>query len=546
MAGKADDKIQANDAINERERISFGNVGGQTRQKVELGVLIEQLLNDIRAIDENGELSRGEKTKRISRLAERLKNRLYEDRRRKEGDKLKPSSYRRYLTTVRKAITAQNWRHHALQESAERLAKRHPRFAENLLAMVAHDDITDVRIAHRDLLADIRNQGDDDAYEAVRAMKLDHEVMRHLTLPAATKAELAEDAVERLEERATNTVTISYPWLMATIRELLASQQVRAGGKVAPYFSHLALGLALATGRREVEILKLARFKKVGDFELEFSGQAKRRGGVDYSESYRIYTIVAADVVLDAFAKLRALPEVRELQHLENTEVNRRVAKNLNTVVKRLFGSEERVFKDSRAIWARVVFELHFNRDPRWKSVNETVFWREMLGHEDMDTQESYKAFKIRYDDPETPVEAPESKYTNRLEALKALDDHQEISAREALQKIHRWVKDAVAKAPDVKITQKAITLNVGSYRPVIKEYLALAADALATPNRSLDSVAAEVPAEVAKAKPHLIAHSRNDGGWEAIATVNGVEVARKVGSSRIEAMRLAFEAATA
>ena len=51
---------------------------------------------------------------------------------------------------------------------------------------------------------------------------------------------------------------------------------------------------------------------------------------------------------------MRAMPEVLELQHLDNTEVNRRVAKTLNTVAKRVLGSEARVFKDSRALWARV------------------------------------------------------------------------------------------------------------------------------------------------------------------------------------------------
>ncbi|WP_329502364.1 protelomerase family protein [Pseudomonas aeruginosa] len=196
-----------------------------------------------------------------------------------------------------------------------------------------------------------------------------------------------------------------------------------------PFFSYLALGLALATGRREVEILKLAKFEKVGEFELEFSGQAKRRGGVDYGDSYRIYTLLQADVVLEAFAKLRAMPEVLELQHLDNTEVNRRVAKTLNTQAKRVFGNQERVFKDSRAIWARVVFELHFTRDARWAKVNETVFWREMLGHEDMDTQESYKAFKIDYTPPAKPA-APASKYGSRLEALEALDEHEQIAGR--------------------------------------------------------------------------------------------------------------------
>lgn len=515
-------------------------------RKVELGEVIEQLIKDIQAIDANADLSRGDKTKRLERLAKRVKNGLYEDRRRKDEAKLAPSSYRRYLTSIRKAITEQNWRHHSIEETVARLAKRYPRWAEGLQAMLDHEGITELRLAHRDLLNEIRRDGDDAAYEAVRAMKLDHEIMRHLTLPAATKVELAADAVERLETRATNTVEINFHWLMATINDLLSSTQLRGDGSIAPYYSHLALGIALATGRREIEVLKLARFKKVGEFELEFSGQAKRREGVDYSEIFRIYTLVAADLVLEAFDKLRALPDVEELQSMDNMAVNNRVHSNLNKLAKRTFDDETRVFKDSRAIWARLVFELHFNRDPRWKKVNETVFWREMLGHEDMDTQESYKVFKIDYTKPAATGEAVEGQWANRLEALESLNGHERIKASTSLYKIHQWVKETVKAAPEARISQKAIATNVGSYRPNIKEYLELAAEALATPNRAIAAVAVEVPAAVAKGKPRLVAHKLENGEWRATATVNGVEVARAEDPDRMQAMAKAFKLAAA
>lgn len=512
-------------------------------RKVDLEEVIEHLIKDVKAIDADAGLSRGDKTKRLARLADRVKNGLYEDRRRKEEDKLAPASYRRYLTTIRNAITAQNWRHHSIEETIARLSRRHPRWAEQLQGLLEHDSVKDMRFAHRDLLAEIRRARDDDAYEVVRAMKLDHEIMRHLTLPAATKAELAADHVERLEVQATNSIEVNFHWLMTTINELLSSQQLRSDGSVSPYYSHLTLGLALATGRREIEVLKLGRFKKAGEFELEFSGQAKKREGVDYSESYRIYTLVAADLVLEAFAALRALPEVEELQHLDNIAVNNRVHSNLNQLAKRTLGDPARVFKDSRKIWARAVFELHFNRDERWKKVNETVFWREMLGHDDMDTQESYKAFKIDYSKPEGGV--PAGKWANRIEALQALDGNERIAGSAAMQKIHQWVKETVKAAPEARISQKAITTNVGSYRPNIKEYLEIAAEALATPNRAMATVAVEVPKDVARGKPRVGAHQLESGLWLATATINGVEVARGEAADKADALRLVFAKAS-
>jgi hypothetical protein len=532
-------KPRSKDPLGEQERTSFGNVGGATRQKVELGVLIKNLLEQIELIDNNEELSRAEKTKRLGRLAHRVRTKLYEDRRKKDDDKLKATTYRRYLTDIRKAITAKNWRHHAIEESCRRMAKHHPRYAEQLLAMAAMDDITTLRIAHRDLKNDIRRAGDDAAYKEIREMKLDHEIMRHLSLPMVTRDQLGEKAAEVLEHKATNTIEINYHWLVKTASELLTQYQDRGDGS-SPYYSYLALGVAMATGRRAIEVLKQGRFKKVGEFELEFSGQAKQRMGVDYSSSYRIYTLLSADIVLEAIKRLRELPAVIDLQDKSNTEVNRRTAKTLNTLTKRVFKDESRVFKDTRAIWARVVFEAHFKHDKRWRKVNEEVFWREMLGHEDMDTQESYKQFKVDYTEP-SEGSAPAEKTLSRLEALQALDSHPSIQGREAMEKIHSWVKATVKAEPAAKIIQRSISVNVGSYRPIIQEYLALAAEALSAPVRPLNTIAAEIPREVANAKPHLVTHRADDGLWVAVLTLNGVEVARGEGADRMAASREAF-----
>ncbi|MNZ77251.1 hypothetical protein D3C78_957810 [compost metagenome] len=125
------------------------------------------------------------------------------------------------------------------------------------------------------------------------------------------------------------------------------------------------------------------------------------------------------------------------------------------------------------------------------------------------------------------------------------MDQHEKIAGRDAMQKIHRWVKDTVRAAPEARISQKAIATNVGSYRPVIKEYLELAEEALTTPNRPAGEVAPAVPAEVAKARPRISA-VEIDGVWVAIAKVNGVEVGRAEGSSQAEAYAGLLEASRA
>lgn len=501
-------------------------MSGESRQKVNLKELVQWLLDEIVDIDGDESLPRKEKTKRMARLAKRFKTQLHDDGRRKDGQRIAISTYRRYMTIARKAITDQNWKHHSLDQQIERLEKRYPKYADQLQELGRMDDINKIRMAHRDLLERIREDGDGEAYEDIRGMKLDHEIMRHLTLSSAQKADLAESAAETLEERAVNTVEINYRWLMDQVYELMTNRDRMVDGEYRPYYSHLALGLALATGRRSIEILKTGRIKKVSRYQVEFSGQAKKRGGVDYSQAYHIYTLIDADLVVEAWDELRSLPEVEELQDMDNTEINRRTAKTLNTLTKRIFDDDDRVFKDSRAIWARLVFEIHFARDKRWRKVTEDVFWREMLGHEDMDTQRSYRAFKIDYAENEDEPEQ-ESEFGSRIEALRALDNESEIVSSKAMARVHAWVKEQIEQEPEAKITQSLISRELGTYRPTIKAYLELAREALDTPNVDIDRVTQNVPESVAKAKPRISAHRQKNGLWAGVASVNGVEVAR-------------------
>jgi hypothetical protein len=506
----------------------YGNYGGQVRQKVVLGDIIKWMIEEVEKIDGDETTTRGEKTKRIGRLAQRIKTKLYEDGRKAPEDKLKASSYRRYLTRLRNAVQAQNWRHHSIEETCRRMAKHHPEYTPELHAMAEITDIVPLRLAYRDLKNKIKRDGNNAAYIEAKAMRIDHEIMRHLNLPPVTRDQMAEQAAIILEEKALNTIDIGYHWYVATAAEMLS----------AGTFSHLALGVAMATGRRAFEVLSQGRFKKVGEFELEFSGQAKQRLGVDYGSSYRIYTLVAADTVLDAIKRMRALPECASLQDMDATEVNRRTAKTLNVLTKRTFNDEARVFKDTRAIWARIMFETHFTHDPRWARKSAEIFWREMLGHEDLETQESYKQFKIHYEDDQPS--AVSHKFASRLEGLKSLDEHPKIKGRAGLERIHEWVKSAVEADPLVKINQRAISVNVGSYRPNIKEYFEIAADALGVPAHSAN-VVAEVPAVVAKAKPRMTSHRADDGEWVAVASINGIEVATHKDPDRMTAIREAF-----
>ncbi|MEC8917790.1 MAG: protelomerase family protein [Pseudomonadota bacterium] len=516
------------------------------RDVVNLEEITDWMLAEIERIDES-DAEQKRKTRDHQRLAKKVMTKLTDDRRLKDDQRLAPATLRRYLSIVRAAVTAKNWRHHALEQTVDRMARRFPAYADSLHGLLDLDDISELRVAHRALANEIRQAGDGVAYQEVAGMRLDHEIMRHLTLPEIHKATLSHQHVESLEHRATHTVQLRYAEIIEKIGQMMRRRQPGDGGTFVPVRSHMALALALATGRRSWEVLVTGRFKKVGEFELEFSGQAKKRGGVDYGETYRIYSLVSADDVLEGLEALRAMPDVVGLQGLDNLEFNARTASGLNRAAREWLG-EDRVFKDTRAIWARCVFDLHFRVDKRWRKSNETVFWREQLGHEDMDTQESYKQFKIDYST--APAEQQAKGPASRIEALELLDDNDVIQKRAALSRIHEWVKSQIREFPEAPITQSLISRELGSGRPMIKDYLEIAQAALETENRDSEVKAYQPPSELQNeaaaggAKPRLNVHRGKDGEFEAVATINGVVVATATAADRMEAMRQAYEAA--
>ncbi|NEP18834.1 MAG: hypothetical protein F6J97_18360 [Leptolyngbya sp. SIO4C1] len=99
-------------------------------------------------------------------------------------------------------------------------------------------------------------------------------------------------------------------------------------------YREIAAGIIAVTGRRPTEILKSGEFKIVSKYQVEFSGQLKAKG---QTEAYQIYSLVPANLLIDAFTTLRRDADVRELQELENTKVDSQRNSTLNRAIGRIF-----------------------------------------------------------------------------------------------------------------------------------------------------------------------------------------------------------------
>ncbi|WP_217990505.1 protelomerase family protein, partial [Enterobacter hormaechei] len=290
-----------------------------------------------------------------------------------------------------------------------------------------------------------------------------------------------------LREKKRSVVVIDYPKYMQSIYNILNSPATLFSLNTRSGMAPLAFALAAVSGRRMIEIMFQGEFSVSGKYTVNFSGQAKKRSE-DKNVTRTIYTLCEAKLFVELLTELRSCSAASDFDEViqgygkddtrsENGRINAILAKAFNPWVKTFFGDERRVYKDSRAIYARIAYEMFFRVDPRWKNVDEDVFFMEILGHDDENTQLHYKQFKLaNFSRTWRPDVGDEN---TRLVALQKLDDEMPGFARgDAGVRLHETVKQLVEQDPSAKITNS--TLRAFKFSPtMISRYLEFAADAL-------------------------------------------------------------------
>ncbi|HGE8284282.1 TPA: protelomerase family protein [Serratia marcescens] len=363
----------------------------------------------------------------------------------------------------------------------ESLAKQYPDWAGYL-----RDCITaDYQAPQKSLYA-VLEQGSR-LLDDLGSLRVNHEILYHLTLSTAERTSIQNRWDTVLSEKKRNTITIDYPTYMQRLMDILTAPvqsfdlTTRAG--MAP----LAFALAAVSGRRQIEIMVQGEFEPINDHEMTFIGQAKKRTGDDAGR--RIYCLCDPKIFIERLGILRNSSAAADLVDLVNNVpesetrsgnamVNTRISVAFNPFVKDFFNDDRRVYKDSRAIYARIVYEQYFNTDPRWKDCDEDVFFSEILGHDDENTQLHYKQFKLR--NFSTAWRPTFSTDNPRLVALQALDDDMPgLANGDAAVRLHSWVKELIENDPSAKITTYTIRKQYGGNPAFAKRYLDYVAPAL-------------------------------------------------------------------
>lgn len=514
-------------------------------RKIDLDKIIEDMFKEIGEINESDK-PQGQKTQAFKRAAEKVTRALYGKRAKNKRNGITHNTASKYLTKIRNQVTSKGWLHHSLHVTLDRLGKKYPH-CQHLIEPLQDQELEATRLAVKALKdkllqvdrlkkavdgIDINStryasmvndtaksfeawkpelqrlkpvNKDDRAHQKealfalldecgelfndLEGIKIDHEIMRWLVKDSFAAAVSSETSAFALSKKKGQTIDIDYPTIMARCEFLLSPVNPEVWN-----WEALATGIALATGRRAIEVLVQGEFEKSGTHKLMFSGQAKERGGVDRENKFEIYSLVEADKVLAAIAMLRSYPKVTAMideldagRHYQFNElVHNRTAAYLNDFMRDMMeaanistGIPNRswVFKDTRAIYAAVCFKLFFDEDKRWANVDQDMFFQTLLGHSDPKAQAHYKQFKIlRAGQKWESIVADEK---DRLSELQRFDSHEDIVNSKALAKMHENVKKLIKQDPDIEIKQRTIKSNFGGNYATIRKYMAIVEEAL-------------------------------------------------------------------
>ena len=324
------------------------------------------------------------KKKQYKRILTHIQKRLRKTDKRwsQENNKqLKLTSVHSYEGKVKKAINevvgavSLN-----LNKDMNKLVSQFPLYKKQLESIRQADasiiDITRIDVRnkiHKDRTALSKN-----LFNALSELDTENEVVRGLGLDSDDSKARKDAIASNRATRKTHAITVPLSSVKRIMGQCLLSDD----------FYELALGVALATGRRAIEVIHVGEFSKTrGKNNIKFMGQAKTSILLKET-SNTIPMIVDSSTVLDAIDKLRSHPIYETLASVvkgmsesqQNIVINRRVAPYLNTLIREYFDNDGMVFHTSRVIAVKIAVDVIYPQSKN-RSLDNGEFMAKYTGH---------------------------------------------------------------------------------------------------------------------------------------------------------------------
>lgn len=333
------------------------------------------------------------------------------------------------------------------------------------------------------------------------SLKIEHHSFYMFEPKGVIKDWIRGNDKESLSKKLHNQILVNPNYVKKLASDLLTKDE--------PTDSDLCIGLALATGRRLTEIMKTAKFTKVNDKTLLFSGQLKTKNRHLFEEikPYQVPSMINADIVLKALKVLRKATgkdplkfknvvgeevnctveggDTRDYYH--NRGVQKKYESTMNRNIRSILRNGHFSLKDCRALYTEVTYEDHSkNGEAR------SAYRHRVLGHSLIETQLHYEAFQIDESVESVKLCEPEKDETIAdqqaalVEYLAKADDPVKAYARAPkIAIMHEWLKAEVSNGLLLeKITPSYIRrcclfdgkqLNLNTIKKYVSDFIKLA-----------------------------------------------------------------------
>lgn len=383
----------------------------------------------------------------------------------------KPNVSHRYYTKImegyRNAIKSLNYKHHAIERHVNAFINKYSGSIEGLEEMLEPSQpIETLRENLIKLRAGART-GSSFKTDLLK-LRIEHHAYYMFEPKGSYKDFISDDSAKKLKAKLSNQILVNPEWVKTLANTLLTKDD--------PSVSDLAIGIAMATGRRLTEIMKTGTIKAVNKSTLLFAGQLKTKNRHLFEEikPYEVPAMIDSAIICKALKKLRNETKAEPLiyrnvrgeevestvlggdnkDYYHNAAINVKYGRTLNRSIKALLKDGYFSFKDCRALYTEVTYEEHAK-----EGESRSAYRHRVLGHSLIETQIHYECFKldstiekIKVLAQDDNTNANDDKQKALVEYLSKADEKVKLYARAPKFVImHDWLKTKVSEGLELE-----------------------------------------------------------------------------------------------
>lgn len=389
---------------------------------------------------------------------------------------LAPRTINRYITKVRTAIKVAGFVNPSYTKSLGTLGEKNARYKKRIDAVI-DADYKESKALLTLLIKDVKNNA-----EAARTAKSKrdlnklHKELKNKCLPVIDPKILsklvrsddeheerkasASKLIELYQDETSDTV-FSYSEIIKLIPTLLAVSPASKNG-----WAKLALGIALATGRRSIEVIYKSKFAVAPNRTIKITGFAKKKNGLE-NISVTVPCLASPALVVDAVNRMRNHSRIRDLNaradaansndeksEIINNSVHAQTADTATDILGKLLQNTSGNILEPRGKMNRIATlktarDLYINcafieyKKSEMGNLKIDAFTRNNLNHELIGTALSYQKFQCSEEVSTNAIKKAQrvkSSEDNRLDKLQSLAASDVITSRKPFVKAMNFI----------------------------------------------------------------------------------------------------------